>query len=116
MGTVTRPPPFLPEPRVPVATCSALYISCSPSAPSPGGGGGPRPAHSDLGPPVAGLKGRLDYLSSLKVKGVVLGPIHKTQRDDVDGTDLEQIDPALGSKEEFESLLQSAKKKSGCLC
>nr|KAF6275611.1 solute carrier family 3 member 2 [Myotis myotis] len=37
---------------------------------------------------LAGLKGRLDHLSSLKVKGLVLGPIHKTQRDDVDGTNL----------------------------
>lgn len=48
------------------------------------------------------------------MKGFVLGPIHKNQKDDVDGTDLEQIDPTLGSKEDFESLLQSAKKKSGC--
>nr|KAF6275609.1 solute carrier family 3 member 2 [Myotis myotis] len=60
---------------------------------------------------LAGLKGRLDHLSSLKVKGLVLGPIHKTQRDDVDGTNLEETDPALGSKEDFEGLLQSAKKK-----
>lgn len=61
---------------------------------------------------LEGLKGRLDYLSTLKVKGLVLGPIHKTQEDDLHGTDLEQIDPTLGSKEDFESLLQSAKKKS----
>lgn len=65
--------------------------------------------------PFAGLKGRLDYLSSLKVKGLVLGPIHKTQKDDVHGTNLEEIDPTLGSREDFENLLQSAKKKSGCL-
>lgn len=61
---------------------------------------------------LAGLKGRLDYLSSLKVKGLVLGPIHKTQKDDLHGTNLEEIDPTLGSREDFESLLQSAKKKS----
>nr|KAF6439062.1 solute carrier family 3 member 2 [Molossus molossus] len=61
---------------------------------------------------LAGLKGYIDYLSTLKVKGFVLGPIHKNQKDDVDGTNLEQIDPTLGSKEDFESLLQSAKKKS----
>ncbi|EHH62004.1 4F2 cell-surface antigen heavy chain, partial [Macaca fascicularis] len=59
-----------------------------------------------------GLKGRLDYLSSLKVKGLVLGPLHKNQKDDVAQTDLLQIDPNFGSKEDFDSLLQSAKKKS----
>lgn len=46
------------------------------------------------------------------MKGIVLGPIHKNQKDDVNGTDLEQIDPIFGSKEDFHSLLQSAKKKS----
>lgn len=48
------------------------------------------------------------------MKGIVLGPIHENQEDDVAGTNLEQIHPALGSKEDFDSLLQSAKKKSGC--
>lgn len=48
------------------------------------------------------------------MKGFVLGPIHKNLKDDVSGTNLEQIDPTLGSKEDFDSLLQSARKKSGC--
>uniref|UniRef100_A0A8C6FM98 Solute carrier family 3 member 2 n=1 Tax=Moschus moschiferus TaxID=68415 RepID=A0A8C6FM98_MOSMO len=61
---------------------------------------------------LAGLKERLDYLSTLKVKGFVLGPIHKNQEDDLTETNLEQIDPSFGSKEDFESLLHSAKKKS----
>uniref|UniRef100_A0A2K6GWR8 Solute carrier family 3 member 2 n=1 Tax=Propithecus coquereli TaxID=379532 RepID=A0A2K6GWR8_PROCO len=61
---------------------------------------------------LAGLKGHLDYLSTLKVRGFVLGPIHKNQKDDVAETDLLQIDPSLGSKEDFGSLLQSAKKKN----
>nr|XP_045373693.1 4F2 cell-surface antigen heavy chain [Camelus bactrianus] len=61
---------------------------------------------------LASLKGRLDYLSTLKVKGFVLGPIHKNQKDDLEGTNLEEIDPTFGSKEDFDSLLQSAKKKS----
>ncbi|KAB0404692.1 hypothetical protein E2I00_019041, partial [Balaenoptera physalus] len=63
---------------------------------------------------LVGLKGRLDYLSTLKVKGFVLGPIHENQKDDLTGTNLEQIAPTFGSKEDFDSLLQSAKKKSGC--
>lgn len=64
--------------------------------------------------PYSGLKENLGYLSTLKVKGIVLGPIHKNQKDDVNGTDLEQIDPIFGTKEDFYSLLQSAKKKSRC--
>lgn len=48
------------------------------------------------------------------MKGFVLGPIHKNQKDDLAGTNLEQIDPTFGSKEDFDNLLQSAKKKSGC--
>lgn len=44
----------------------------------------------------------------------MLGPIHKNQEDDLTETNLEQIDPIFGSKEDFESLLHSAKKKSGC--
>ncbi|XP_037694216.1 4F2 cell-surface antigen heavy chain [Choloepus didactylus] len=61
---------------------------------------------------LAGLKARLDYLTTLKVKGLVLGPIHKNPEDDVAGTNLKQIDPSFGSKEDFDNLLQAAKKKS----
>lgn len=61
---------------------------------------------------IAGLKNHLEYLSTLKVKGLVLGPIHKNQKDEVNETDLKQIDPDLGSQEDFKDLLQSAKKKS----
>ncbi|XP_035885507.1 4F2 cell-surface antigen heavy chain-like isoform X2 [Phyllostomus discolor] len=60
---------------------------------------------------LAGLKEHLPYLSTLKVKGLVLGPIHKNQKDDIDGTNLGQIDPTFGSKEDLDTLLQSAKKK-----
>ncbi|XP_037373624.1 4F2 cell-surface antigen heavy chain [Talpa occidentalis] len=61
---------------------------------------------------LEGLKGHLDYLSTLKVKGVVLGPIHENQKDDLSATNLERIDPTLGSKEDFDNFLQSSKKKS----
>ncbi|XP_006903166.1 PREDICTED: 4F2 cell-surface antigen heavy chain [Elephantulus edwardii] len=61
---------------------------------------------------LAGLGERLDYLSTLKVKGVVLGPVHHNQPDDIDQTNLKLIDPTLGSNEDFEKFLQSAKKKS----
>nr|BAE38250.1 unnamed protein product [Mus musculus] len=61
---------------------------------------------------IAGLKSHLEYLSTLKVKGLVLGPIHKNQKDEINETDLKQINPTLGSQEDFKDLLQSAKKKS----
>lgn len=58
------------------------------------------------------LQGHLEYLSTLKVKGLVLGPIHKNLKDDLAGTNLQLIDPALGSQKDFNSFLQVAKKKS----
>ncbi|XP_004874469.1 4F2 cell-surface antigen heavy chain [Heterocephalus glaber] len=61
---------------------------------------------------LADLRERLDYLSALKVKGLVLGPIHKNRKDDLAGTDLQLIDSTLGSREDFDSLLLAAKKKS----
>lgn len=51
-------------------------------------------------------------MSTLKVKGLVLGPIHKNLKDDLAGTNLQLIDPALGSQKDFNSFLQVAKKKS----
>ncbi|XP_068922279.1 amino acid transporter heavy chain SLC3A2 [Petaurus breviceps papuanus] len=61
---------------------------------------------------LAGLKAHLDYLSTLKVKALVLGPIHKNLEDDLARTDLLQIDPSMGSQEEFTQLLETAKKKN----
>lgn len=61
---------------------------------------------------LEGLKGQLDYLASLKVKGLVLGPLHKNPADDFHKTSLTELDPSLGSREDFEVFLQSAKKKS----
>ncbi|XP_051002019.1 4F2 cell-surface antigen heavy chain [Acomys russatus] len=68
-----------------------------------------------VGPNVEGFTGlddRLDYLNTLKVKGLVLGPIHLNQKDDVNGTDLKQIDPAFGSQKDFKDLVERAKEKS----
>ncbi|XP_029421448.1 4F2 cell-surface antigen heavy chain [Nannospalax galili] len=61
---------------------------------------------------VAGLKKHLDYLSTLKVKGLVLGPVHENRKDEINETNLKQIDPTLGTSDDFESLLTAAKKKS----
>ncbi|KAJ7307549.1 hypothetical protein JRQ81_009574 [Phrynocephalus forsythii] len=61
---------------------------------------------------LAGLKQRMDYISSLKVKGLVIGPLHLNPRDDQNGTDLQKVDPVFGSLDEFREILQAAKKKS----
>ena len=47
------------------------------------------------------------------MKALVLGPIHRNQKDDVNETYLEQIDPTFGSQEDLDNFLQSAKKKGG---
>ncbi|XP_063002342.1 amino acid transporter heavy chain SLC3A2 [Elgaria multicarinata webbii] len=61
---------------------------------------------------LAGLKHRMDYLSSLKVKGLVVGPLHVNPADDQAGTDLQAIDAKLGTLADFRDVLQAAKKKS----
>ncbi|XP_051823027.1 4F2 cell-surface antigen heavy chain [Antechinus flavipes] len=61
---------------------------------------------------LAGVSEHLDYLSSLKVKALILGPIHKNPQNDLAGTNLLQIDPTVGSQEEFTHLLEAAKKKN----
>ncbi|XP_074087345.1 amino acid transporter heavy chain SLC3A2 [Macrotis lagotis] len=62
--------------------------------------------------PLAGMKAHLDYLNSLKVKALVLGPLHRNVKDDLAATNLQEIDPNLGSKEDFHQLLEAAKKKN----
>ncbi|XP_072493411.1 amino acid transporter heavy chain SLC3A2 isoform X2 [Notamacropus eugenii] len=61
---------------------------------------------------LAAVKAHLDYLSTLKVKALVVGPIHKNLEDDLAETNLLQIDPSVGSQEEFIQLLEAAKKKN----
>lgn len=58
------------------------------------------------------MEQRIDYLSSLKVKGLVIGPIHINTPDNLTSTDLQTVDPRLGTKETVAKLLEAAKKKS----
>ncbi|XP_048368267.1 4F2 cell-surface antigen heavy chain [Sphaerodactylus townsendi] len=60
---------------------------------------------------LTGLKERMDYLNSLKVKGLVIGPLHVNLKDDLAGTNLQAIDPKFGTVLEFQEVLQAAKKK-----
>ncbi|XP_055053899.2 amino acid transporter heavy chain SLC3A2 isoform X2 [Misgurnus anguillicaudatus] len=58
-----------------------------------------------------GLKGveeKLDYLNHMKVKGLVLGPIHTVQADQLSTLDLTSIKPEVGTEKELESLLDQA--------
>nr|XP_032660230.1 4F2 cell-surface antigen heavy chain [Chelonoidis abingdonii]XP_032660231.1 4F2 cell-surface antigen heavy chain [Chelonoidis abingdonii]XP_032660233.1 4F2 cell-surface antigen heavy chain [Chelonoidis abingdonii] len=61
---------------------------------------------------LAGVEQHIDYLSSLKVKGLVIGPIHVNTPDKLADTDLQEVDPRFGTKETFTKLLEAAKKKS----
>ncbi|XP_056383527.1 4F2 cell-surface antigen heavy chain [Hyla sarda] len=61
---------------------------------------------------LAGIQQRLDLLSTLKVKGLVIGPLHVTTKDDPSGTVLKDIDPKYGNIDGFKNLLEAARKKS----
>ncbi|XP_007441144.2 4F2 cell-surface antigen heavy chain [Python bivittatus] len=61
---------------------------------------------------LAGVKERVSYLSTLKVKGFVIGPLHVNPKDQPNSTDLQAVDQKLGTLEDFRDVLQAAKKKS----
>nr|XP_033812357.1 4F2 cell-surface antigen heavy chain [Geotrypetes seraphini]XP_033812358.1 4F2 cell-surface antigen heavy chain [Geotrypetes seraphini] len=61
---------------------------------------------------LTGIQQRMDALSALKVKGLVIGPIHVTEADNPEQTDLMKIDPQFGKLENFTRLLETARKKS----
>lgn len=61
---------------------------------------------------LAGIKQRIDDLGALKVKGLVIGPIHATVADKPEETHLTQIDKAFGTMDNFTQLLETARKKS----
>uniref|UniRef100_A0A8C1WT79 Solute carrier family 3 member 2a n=1 Tax=Cyprinus carpio TaxID=7962 RepID=A0A8C1WT79_CYPCA len=61
-----------------------------------------------------GLKGveeKLDYLNQMKVKGLVLGPIHTVQADHLSTLELTSINPEFGSESQLISLLERAHRK-----
>ncbi|XP_043101583.1 4F2 cell-surface antigen heavy chain-like [Puntigrus tetrazona] len=61
-----------------------------------------------------GLKGveeKLDYLNQMKVKGLVLGPIHTVQADQSSTLELTSINPDFGSESHLISLLDRAHRK-----
>lgn len=61
---------------------------------------------------ISGIQQRLDSLSTLKVKGLLIGPLHINAKDDPSGTMLKEIDQKYGTIENFKNLLEAARKKS----
>ncbi|XP_051576402.1 4F2 cell-surface antigen heavy chain-like [Myxocyprinus asiaticus] len=62
----------------------------------------------------SGLKGveeKLDYLNQMKVKGLVLGPIHTVQADQSSTLELTSINPVFGSDSDLKTLLDRAHRK-----
>ncbi|KAG1959286.1 4F2 cell-surface antigen heavy chain-like [Pimephales promelas] len=66
-------------------------------------------AFSDNG--LKGVEEKLDYLSQMKVKGLVLGPIHTVQADQPSTLELTAINPEIGSISELTSLMERAHRK-----
>ncbi|XP_059381325.1 4F2 cell-surface antigen heavy chain [Carassius carassius] len=61
-----------------------------------------------------GLKGveeKLDYLSLMKVRGLILGPIHTVEGNQLDTLDLVSVKSAVGTENDLKSLLDQAHKK-----
>lgn len=54
----------------------------------------------------------MDQLNQIKIKGLVLGPFHTLQADQLNTLNLKEIDPTFGKKEELEAVLERAHKKS----
>lgn len=68
--------------------------------------------HPPLNPCLSlGVEKKLDDISQLKVKGLVLGPLHTVQTNNSQTLDLETIDPVFGNKEQLVAVLEKAHKK-----
>ncbi|KAG8006235.1 4F2 cell-surface antigen heavy chain [Nibea albiflora] len=61
---------------------------------------------------LAGVESKLDNINQLKVKGLVLGPLHNVQKDEPVTLNLQEIKPDVGSKDNLKAVLDRAHKKS----
>ncbi|KAM9783281.1 amino acid transporter heavy chain SLC3A2-like [Neosynchiropus ocellatus] len=64
---------------------------------------------------LKGVQEKIPQLSHLKVKGLVLGPVHVAPPDDVMGLSFEDVSNSAGNLEQFKSLVQAAHKKGMCV-
>ncbi|XP_075345659.1 amino acid transporter heavy chain SLC3A2 [Mycteria americana] len=60
---------------------------------------------------LKGVAARLEHVAGLQVRGLVLGPLHPQTSGDPRNISLEELDPLLGSLQDFADLLDAAKKK-----
>ncbi|KAG7238088.1 hypothetical protein INR49_031442 [Caranx melampygus] len=60
---------------------------------------------------LKGLEQKVDSLSKLKVKGLVVGPLHVAPPDDAVSLRFEEISPETGNLEQFKGFIQAAHKK-----
>ncbi|XP_067469542.1 solute carrier family 3 member 2b [Thunnus thynnus] len=60
---------------------------------------------------LKGVEQKVDSLSKLKVKGLVVGPIHVAPADEAMSLRFEEISSEAGNLEQFKSLVQAAHKK-----
>ncbi|XP_029382235.1 4F2 cell-surface antigen heavy chain [Echeneis naucrates] len=60
---------------------------------------------------MEGVEAKLDDVNQLKVKGLVLGPLHTVQIDQPHSLDFKAIDPRLGNEEQLVSVMKKAQKK-----
>ncbi|XP_062850270.1 amino acid transporter heavy chain SLC3A2-like [Trichomycterus rosablanca] len=58
-----------------------------------------------------GVEDKLDSINQLKVKGLILGPIHSVQKDQPSTLKLKDINPEVGIEKALDSLLERAHKK-----
>ncbi len=61
--------------------------------------------------PPAGLEQKVNSLSQLKVKGLVVGPIHVAPADDPMSLSFDEVSSEVGNLEQFKGLVQAAHKK-----
>ncbi len=66
---------------------------------------------SQLVCPPAGLEQKISSLSELKVKGLVVGPIHVAPADDAMSLSFKEVSSEVGNLEQFKGLVQAAHKK-----
>ncbi|KAG8437930.1 hypothetical protein GDO86_008571 [Hymenochirus boettgeri] len=61
---------------------------------------------------IQNIEQQIEKLNTLKVKGLIIGPVHITQVDKPGDTKLTEIDPKYGNLDSFNSLIEAARKKS----
>lgn len=60
---------------------------------------------------LTGAEKKLDSINQLKVKGLVLGPLHIVQADQPNTLNLKEIDPTQGKEEALVAMMERAHKK-----